>query len=76
MGCIGRKMKVSFIFCTSWLHKTEHVYTYLYIPIYHSLEFMNHGEYFFKFMGLSNSYDLIHGVLRFIVTEFMAFLDS
>ena len=42
----------------------------------HSLEFMNHGEYFFKFMGLSNSYDLIHGVFRFIVTEFMAFLDS
>ena len=26
----------------------------------HSLEFMNHGEYFFSFVGLNNSYDLIH----------------
>ena len=35
----------------------------------HSLEFMNHGEYFFSFVGLNNSYDLIHHSCGYYIDE-------
>ena len=60
----------------AWHKFNVSVIYFISFEYFHSWEFMNHEEYFFKFIDLVDSYDLIHGNFRFLVTEFRAFSDS